>query len=169
MILPSASDIVQVIEATIVRSVEPYITDTRGLSATATIKHLLRNVVVRLEKEGAILLEDMDRQRALIGQIADYLIRAGDEGNGRAVRDALTAIPDRPVGYPTLDALSDIGVALRNQFHHALKALQALRETHADDGTYIELRAAVRAHIEWQVAEETTLIAPAFFGQGPRR
>ncbi|SCW38926.1 hypothetical protein SAMN02927924_00371 [Sphingobium faniae] len=168
MILPTIYDMLICMEQTIVNTVEPDLKSHKGLSATATIKHMLRQSALRLEHEGAFLVEDIARQRVLIRRIADYLSGAGDP-IGATVAEALDAIPGAPEGYPTLSALSEIGVALRNQFHDGLKALQALRDSRADDADYAALRADIRTYAEWQIGEETKLIGPASFGQGPRR
>lgn len=169
MILPTVHDMVLCMEQTIINTVEPDLKSSKGLSATATIKHMLRQVALRLELEGAILLEDIARQRVIVGRIADYLVDGGNRETGERVKAALEDIPDAPDGYPTLQALAEIAVSLRNRFHDGLKALQALRDTCGDDPAYVALRTDIRSHMEWQVAEETKLIGPASFGQGPRR
>jgi hypothetical protein len=40
---------------------------------------------------------------------------------------------------------------------------------HGDEPAYQAIRAAIREYMVWQVEQEEKLIAPAFFGQGPRR
>lgn len=168
MITVSATDLLRVIDATLVSKVEPSLGDVNGRSALATVRHLLNFVRVRIEREGAMLIEDDAALRALLSQVADYHRAAGDAAAAHEITAALEAAPTADASA-SLDDLTAEARALREALHGALARLQGLRGERGDDPAYREIRAAIRAHIVRQIEAEGELVAPAFFGRGPRR
>lgn len=170
MITVSATDLLRVIDATLVDKVAPSLGDVNGRSALATVRHLLHFVRVRIEQEGQMLADDGAALRTLLAEIADYHSAAGDAAEAAAVQTALAATPERrPDRYATLDDVSDEARGLREALHQALAQLQAFRAARRDDPAYRAIRAAIRSVIVREIEREGEIVAPAFFGRGPRR
>ena len=168
MITVSATDLLHVIDATLVSKVEPSLSDVGGRSALATVRHLLNFVRVRIEQEGRLLVADNAALCALLGQIADYHRATGDAEAAADVSAALDAVPTCDAAA-SLDDLTSRARTLREALHIALARLQALRTARNDDAAYRSIRAAIRTQIVRQIEAEGELVAPAFFGRGPRR
>lgn len=168
MIHPSATDILKTVDAAIEAKVIPSLKDLDGRSAVATIRHLLRLVRVRIEEEGQILTDDVAALRKLLPIVAAYL-NSVDEAEAERVEAALEAATPKAGGYPSLDRLAAEAGQLREAVYQALKRLQAMRDSHGNESGYRATRAAIRDYIVWQNEQERKLIAPAFYGQGPRR
>lgn len=170
MITVTATDLLRVVDATLASKVEPSLSDLTGRSALATVRHLLNFVRVRIEQEGAALAGDSAVLRMLLADIAAYHRRAGDGDAAAAVDAALAAAPIAdPEETPSLDTLTAETRALREALHQALARLQRLREGRRDDPDYVAIRAAIRACIVSEIEAEGAIVAPAFFGRGPRR
>jgi hypothetical protein len=156
------------VDATIEAKVIPSLKDLDGRSAIATVRHLLRLVRVRIEEEGQVLADDLAALRRLLPTIAAYR-HPIDPSEAERIEAALkTAAPDAG-RYPSLDRLAEEAGQLREAVYQALKHLQGMRDSHGNDADYRETRAAIRDYIVWQNEQERKLIAPAFYGQGPRR
>lgn len=171
MIYPTATELLRTIDVTLAEKVEPSLSDLTGRSALATVRHLLNFVRVRIEGEGQILSADITAMRELLTRIADYHESVGDAADAASLRDGLTAIvPGGQNGaYRPLNDLALEAGALSDLLHEALARLQVLRPDRRDDPAYLNIRAAIRNHLKVQIEEEGTLVAPAFFGRGPRR
>jgi hypothetical protein len=171
VIYPTAVDILRTIEATIVDKIEPSLSDLSGRSASATVRHLLRHVIARLEHEGELLTEDIDALRGVLVEARDYFVSPGREhGAAQAARIAAALLlPQRSSKYATLQMLASEAGALRRCLYEALKQLQAVREQRQGDLQYLALRGAIRAYLVSQIEHEERIVAPAFFGRGPRR
>lgn len=170
MIRPTATDLLRNIDATLVQNVEPSLGDLGGRSALATVRHLLNFVRLRIEREGQILTDDIAGLRSLLPRLMDYFERHHDERGAREIRDALgKGRPWDPARYPSLDDLADEAGGLREALHAGLARLQAMREARRDDPEYASLRAAIRTYMARQIEAEGEIVAPAFFGRGPRR
>ncbi|WP_157219346.1 hypothetical protein [Flavisphingomonas formosensis] len=168
MITVSATDLLRVIDATLVSKVEPSLGDVNGRSALATVRHLLNFVRVRIEREGAMLIADDAALRRLLGQMAEYHRSAGDSEAAAVVTAALETAPTCDA-TASLDDLTLEARALREALHLALARLQGLRAERGDDPAYQAIRAQIRAHIVREIEAEGELVGPAFFGRGPRR
>lgn len=170
MITVSATDLLRVVDATLVEKVEPSLSDMNGRAAFATVRHLLNFVLVRIEKEGQALTDEIASTRPLLADIAAYHDGAGDAADAQAVRDALAEVPSAdPARYQSLDDLAKETGALREALHRALANLQAKREARGGDEAYRAIRAAIRAQIVRQIETEGEIVGPSFFGRGPRR
>jgi len=171
MIYPRPSDILKTIDATIEAKVDPSLKDLTGRSAMATIRHLLRLVKVQIELEGQILTDDIAALRALLPRVRDYLasLEGGSGSEPEKIDNALTPAASDPTRYRTPDSLAEETAVLRECLYHTLRYLQGLRDARGEDEDYKAIRAAIRDYMVWQIAEEDKLIAPAFYGQGPRR
>jgi hypothetical protein len=167
MIHPSATDILKTIDATIEAKVIPSLKDLDGKSAIATVRHLLRLVRVRIEEEGQILADDIAMLRRLLPQVRDYLVSVGSTEAARI--DAVLAEGSADGRYPSLDRIAGEAGALREAVYQALKHLQTMRAARKDEPEYRAVRTAIRDYVVWQNEQERKLIAPAFYGQGPRR
>jgi hypothetical protein len=166
MIHPSATDILKTIDATIAAKIEPSLSDLDGRSATATVRHLLRLVRVRIEEEGQILTDDIAALRKLLPRVRDYL--QPHEQAGR-IEAALAEAGGDASRYPSLDRLAGEAGVLREAVYQALKALQTMRGERENDAHYRAMRSAIGDYIVWQYEQERKLFAAAFYGQGPRR
>lgn len=170
MITVSATDLLRVVDATLLEKVEPSLSDMNGRAALATVRHLLNFVRVRIEKEGQALSDEIAATRPLLDDIAAYHDAAGDIADAEAVRAvvAKAPLPD-PARYRSLDELDREAATLREALHSALACLQAKRDERGDHEGYRAIRAAIRAQIVSQIEAEGEIVAPAFFGRGPRR
>jgi len=168
MITVSATDLLKIVDATLATKVEPSLSDLNGRSALATVRHLLNFVRVRIEREGQVLLDDNKGLREVLEQIAEYHHAGGDTGDWTAITTALAAAPISGAGA-SLDEISVEAKALREALHKGLARLQKMRGQRGNEPAYRTIRAAIRAHIVKQIEAEGELVAPAFFGRGPRR
>jgi hypothetical protein len=168
MITVTATDLLKTIDATLVQYVAPSLGDIGGRSALATVRHLLNFVQVRIEREGQVLLDDIAALKLTLAEVLAYHRAAGDDAS--ATEKALTAAPaPDATKYRSLNDLSAEAGALREALYQALTRLQALRATRGQDPQYKALRATIRAYIVRQIEQEGEIVAPAFFGRGPRR
>lgn len=170
MITVSATDLLRTIDATLAEKVAPSLSDLTGRSALATVRHLLNFVRIRIEQEGQVLVDEISALHLLLASIADYHDAESDTVEADALRAtlAVASLPD-VTRYRSLDDLTDEAALLREALHNALARLQALRETRGEDDAYRAIRAAIRAQVVRQIEQEGTIVAPAFFGRGPRR
>jgi hypothetical protein len=171
VIYPTAVDLLRTIEATMVDKIEPSLSDLSGRSASATIRHLLRHVIARLQNEADLLRQDIESLSVLLADIRDYFASL-EAAAGSLQAEMVGAVLDGRQGAekcPTLEMLASQADRLRRCLYEALKQLQALRETESQDPRYAGIRAAVRGYLVSQIEQEERIIAPAFFGKGPRR
>jgi hypothetical protein len=170
MIHPTATELLRTIDETLVQKVEPSLGDVGGRSALATVRHLLNFVRVRIEREGQVLMDDIAALRPLLAQISDYLWSQAEADAAGVVDRAVAANGQRPPGrYPALDDLAQEAGVLREALHGALARLQDMRSVHGNEPRYQAVRAEIRAYVVRQIEEEGEIVAPAFFGRGPRR
>ena len=168
MINPTATDILRLVDATLKDKVEPSLSDLTGRSALATVRHMLRHVLVRVDVEGQLLTDDIAALRPLLQQVSRYLASKG-VALAKEIDATLAKAHRAPGAYPTLDSLGLEAGALRECVYQALKQLQSLRDAHGTESDYVAVRAAIRSYLVRQIEEEEKTIGPAFYGQGPRR
>ena len=170
MILPTATDLLRNIDATLAEKVEPSLSDVTGRSALATVRHLLNFVRIRIESEGQQLLDDIATLRPLLEQVGRFFRAVQEDAPASAVEGALAQVPSPdPTHYRTLDELAQEANGLRRALHDALSHLQSLRQRLGADEDYRGVRESIRRYITRQIEAEAELIEPAFFGRGPRR
>jgi len=166
----SISDLLLTIDTTLAERVAPSVEEIGGRSALATVRHLLNYVRVRVEQDGQALVDDIAALRNLLGELSDYHNQAGDAAAATAIDDALGSLPPPdPSRYRSLNELAADAAILREALYGTLATLQGLRDTRGGDPAYREARAAIRTYIVRQIEQEGDIIAPAFFGRGPRR
>lgn len=170
MITVSATDLLRLVDATLAQKIDPALDDTGARSALTTVRHLLRFVRVRIEQEGQTLTREIAATGTLLEAVAAYHDGAGDGPAAEPIRATLAAVsPHDPTCYLSLDDLTAVTARLREALHHALAHLQTLRPARGDDPHYRAIRAAIRQQVIGQIEAEGNLVAPAFFGRGPRR
>jgi hypothetical protein len=171
VIEPTAVDILRTIEATIVDKIEPSLSDLSGRSASATVRHLLRHVIARLEHEGDLLTAEIDALRVVLAKVRDYFVSLGAAEGAAWAAPIESVLAKSPVTArnATLHLVGAEAGALRRCLYEALARLQAIRESRAQDPEYVAVRSAIRTYLITQIEHEEQLIAPAFFGRGPRR
>ncbi|MFT4052936.1 MAG: hypothetical protein QM681_00400 [Novosphingobium sp.] len=160
MLNPDAAQILRAIEETLVDVVEPTVTATSARSALATIGHLLRHAVLRIEAGDGVLMADIAASGALLARLAAYYRDAGDAAQAEAI-DAVLATGNAP--------LTGRAAMLRGAVQEALIDLQAKRPARGDDAAYRAARADIREYLRGQLEQEAALIHPAFADKGPRR
>jgi hypothetical protein len=151
--------------------VEPALAgDLTGRSALATVRHLLRLIRIRIEQEGGLLSDDIDRLARLLTEAGEYFATLPDGGGAvaRQVADA-QAHAERPPGYESLDQIGARAKVLREALYQALTQLQQIRAERKDDPAYVALRDAIRAYLVAENADERKMMEPAFYMKGPRR
>lgn len=169
MIYPSAAQILRTIETTLVDVVEPAAGNVAARSALATIGHLLRHVVLRLDDEGQMLTDDIAALQALLAQLRDYLEGAGDGPQAANIAQALERAAPVTDRYPSLTLMAERASTLRQSLQDALAYLQSQRPERGADETYLTVRALIRDYLAFQIRAEAALIHPAFENKGPRR
>jgi Mg2+ and Co2+ transporter CorA len=127
-------------------------------------------VLVRSEEEGQVLLDEIGELRRLLPGMRDYLtsIDAGAEQRQR-IDAAIDEAKGDDSRYRRLEMLAERLAGLREALYQALKILQTLRRERQEQPEYRAVRAAIRDYVVWQNEQERKLIAPAFYGRGPRR
>lgn len=174
MIYPRATDLLDNIEATMVSHIEPSLSTLAGKSAAATIRHLLRHVRTRIEVEGKVLTADIGVLKELLANVRAYFSEHGLEGDDAAI-SAIDAAFDAEAAavssgeYLGLNELAELAGGLREAVYRALQALVTAEQERVDDAAYLAVRQSIREYLVEQVEGEEKLIAPAFFGGGPRR
>lgn len=167
MLNPTPAQILRNIEATLVDVVEPSVTGTTARSALATIGHLLRHVVLRIEQDGALLTADIAASTALLRTVSAYCQQAGDDLQVRQITTVLAAEDDPVSTDPGMLAVR--ADRLRQAVQDVLIHLQGVRAQRRDDPSYLAARDAIRAYLRDQLEAEAKLIHPAFADKGPRR
>lgn len=172
MIVPSATQLLRLIETTLDDVVLPGVAGTREQSALATVSHLLRHVAVRIDREGQILTDDIATLKPLLAELASYLADSGDAAGSalaETIRTTLAAPSRSPDIYPSLELVGQDAIVLRTLLQDVLDHLQAVRARDGGRTDYQAARASIRDYLAEQVRAEGTLIHPAFEGKGPRR
>jgi hypothetical protein len=179
MIRPSATALLETVEAMLASLGSADTRTSSEKSALATARALIRHAALRIESEGQILAEDIRALRELLPSIAAYLqllgsreplIRGAHEARTLASRIVRTLAVPRPAGsYPTLSSLAEEAGELRGSVYESLDLLQGLREALHDEPAYVETRNRIRTYCARQIEAESALIEPAFAGSGPRR
>lgn len=165
MINPRPTDVLQTIIANIESKVEPKLTDVDVLSAVTTAKHMVRYVIHQLAQERGTFLAELPRLADLLERAAGFL-EGRDAEAARAIEAALGAAAG---DLGDIEALAARTQALREALYQALDLLIRQRENWQDEPAYTALRDAIRHHMAWQNEQDARIVAPAFFGQGPRR
>jgi hypothetical protein len=171
VIHPTTIDLLRAVEGNIESKVEPGVTDLAAQSALATIKHVVRHVRIRIEREGQVLFDDIAASRSLLPQLREDLAQ-GDAAAAALAAAIGEGIPRefRPQGrYPDLVSVAEEARFLREMVHQALQILIGQSDHRADDPKYNKLRADVRDYITLQVERQSPLVELAFTGFGPRR
>ncbi|WP_156681242.1 hypothetical protein [Sphingomonas profundi] len=170
MTIVTVTDLLRTIDATLAEKVAPSVGDVGGRSALATVRHLLNFVRVRVEREGQTLVDDIAALQRLLIDLRGYLAGVGDSAMADGIADTLGMLPPPDSArYRALDELAADAAVLRETLHVALAFLQRVRDTRRDDPAYRAARAAIRAYTVRQIEQEGEIVAPAFFGRGPRR
>lgn len=166
MINPRPQDVLVNLIATLDEKVLPRITETDLLSALTTTKHMLRYVLNQLAHERASFTAELPQLIALLTRARAFLADAPEVlGQVEAALDG----PADPRELGEMEALAARIGALREGLHAALGHLIATRGTYRADPAYTPLRDAIRDYLAWQNQQEARIIAPTFYGQGPRR
>ena len=169
MLNPTPTQILRNIETTLVEVVAPAITATAARSALATIGHLLRHVILYIERGGQILSDDMADAYALLDRLSAYYAKDGDDIQLCRIADAVERAGPQPAVYLSFDAMAKGATILRQAVQDALIHLQEQRDGRVGDPSYDAIRQDVRDYLARQLAAEAALIHPAFADKGPRR
>ena len=107
MLLPTSSDLLRCVERTLQTVIVPTLTGTAERSA-ATIEHLLRHVVLRIEHEGRIFSAEIDLLRPLLERARNVFDQdfAG-VAEAAAARTAVAAALS-PAARPEATATSEV-------------------------------------------------------------
>lgn len=165
MIHPSAAEVLATVLSTFSREIVPGLTTVEERSSAATIEHLLRHVLLRLEHEGDILMRDIGRLRRLLTDIAGWLEDVSPV-DAAALHDVLTHEPTQLCSLGTQGAEA---MRLRGALVSAQDALERLRSESAHEEGFLAIKSAIGGYITEQLVDEAMLIEPAFSGEGPRR
>lgn len=166
MINPRPKDVLENLLATLDEKILPRITETDVLSALTSTKHLIRYALNQLTHEPDSFAAELPRLTALLGQAKEFLTAANDAPEILAQVNAAVAGDASPQNHEALAARIQ---TLREGLHAALGHLIAHRETYIGNPAYTPLRDAIRDYLAWQNAEEAKIIAPTYYGRGPRR
>ena len=165
MIHPSASEVLATVLSTFSREIVPELSTVEARSSAATIEHLLRHVLLRIDREGDVLMRDIARLRVLLTDIADWLtVHSPEDAAG-----VLAVLAEFPGDLTALASQGEEAMRLRGALVSVRQALERLEPGHGGAPPFQALRAAIGTYIGAQLADEATLIEPAFSGRGPRR
>lgn len=172
MIYPTSSDLLRCIDQTLLTISAENTPHTAVKSALATSRHLIRHVELRLHLERAILLDDIEKTRELLGKIVAYL-----ESHARQRPDlthSIRAVLGETAGFPSsaageFDAIHARAKTLRELVYSALAQLQGVPVAEKATKPYGDIRQSIRDYMRYQIEQEDRLIHPAFCGKGPRR
>lgn len=171
MLLPTSVDLLRCIEHTLATVIAPRLTGTEERSAAATIGHLLRHVVLRIQHEGTILLEDLEALHRLLTQVKGFLeLNCANYEHAVSLRTEIATHLGRAAqssGYRDVPSLAAEVHAMRELVSNVLTFLQGRVDEPA--GPTAEIYDALKRYAAWQVEQEARLIDPAFEGFGPRR
>jgi hypothetical protein len=165
MIHPTCGEVLATVAASFSREIVPELSSVEARSSAATIEHLLRHVMLRIEEEGEVLMRDIGRLRELLAQVADWL----EQGGAASATTVRAALASEPSDLWTLSRQGEEAMRLRGSLVAVQADLDALAAGCAQDGGYQAVRRAIGAYIGAQLMDEARLIAPAFSGMGPRR
>ncbi|PVX75695.1 hypothetical protein [Paraburkholderia unamae] len=175
MIYPTATEILHCVDHALLDASDPELGRMSVKSALATCRHMVRHVEVRLRLETAILLDDIDKTRSLLTQLAAQIDTLGEAQASLAQRIRSTLDNESAELESAGDDLALVrarALNLREQVYQTLASLQALQMLDAgikDTAHYRQARGLIREYIAYELQQEARLIAPAFKGQGPRR
>jgi len=170
MIYPSAIDCLKTIESTLENKIKPLLSGTFERSTLATVGHLLRHVVCRIEHEGDVLFDDIQALKRLLPEIRRYAAQPGGSNAVIAEIDDVLARHFRPPGaYPSLTSLAEEAGALREALASAQTWLIATAGERKNRADCQHIREQIRTYIAQQLTGEALLVEPAFVGHGPRR
>ncbi|WP_159979074.1 MULTISPECIES: hypothetical protein [unclassified Novosphingobium] len=165
MIHPTCREVLATVAASFSREIVPELSSIEARSSAATIEHLLRHVMLRIEEEGEVLMRDIARLRTLLAHIADWM-----EQTGAVSPESLsTALANEPADLWTLQRQGDEALRLRASLVAVQAQLDGLAGDWAGNEGYQALRREIGGYIGAQLMDEARLIAPAFSGRGPRR
>ena len=171
MLLPTSVDILRCIERTLETVIVPTLTGVGERSAAATIGHLLRHVALRVEKEGQILVDEIDVLRPLLSQTESYLGTLSPLDAAAAQLRASTATllgkTFAAPGYRTVASLAAEAAALRQGVCDALAFIQ--KPAPQPTGAAADVHQAILRYIAWEIDHLCLVFDPAFEGFGPRR
>lgn len=141
--------------------IKPDLTSTTTRSAAATIGHMLRVVIRRIDDEGQMHYDERSRLNDLLPRVAEHL-----QAHGRPVSPAIAARPALdPAIYPAPAIMAAEVGALRQGVCDALEQFQGGQRDSHGDALYTELT----DYIAWQLARESEIFEAACMGLGPRR
>lgn len=168
MIVPTLSDIVYSIAASIDEVITPKLEGLRERSTITTIRHMLRYVEHSIDNEGQVLFDELNKLKPLLDDIAKRFESVKElKSVAAAIRQSL-AVERDPAVYPSIKILGEEISRLRQHVSDALVAIRALPP--AARGAQIEAaHQQLRDYIKWQLQQEARIIEPAFIGYGARR
>ena len=172
MIYPTASELLQLIDKTLLAASNENMPRMDVKSALATTRHLVRHVELRVKLEKSILLDDIDKTTGLLGKVVLYLDAGGSESStlARRIRAVIEAAPQLQIKTPDeMDNIIQRALALREQVYLSLAHLQRLPADTRGATAYADIRQLIRDYMSHQIKQEARLIDPAFVGKGPRR
>ena len=172
MIYPTASELLQQIDQTLLAASDETMPRMAVKSALATTRHLVRHVELRLKLEKSILLDDIDKTSELLEKIAAYFNSQDGEcaAMAHSMRAVIEEAPQLLSRAPDeLDRIVHRAKALREQVYVSLAHLQNMPAAAQAAKAYGDVRQHIRDYMRYQIEQEARLIDPAFVGKGPRR
>lgn len=171
MLLPTSVDVLHCIERTLQTVIAPGLTGAAERSAAATVGHMLRHVILRIEREGAMYTAEIAMVRPLLDQARDmFRDDFPDAAETQRVLSTVAAALSQPATtaeYRDVASLAAEVTSLRAGVCDALALIQG-QDTHLSAPAN-DLYEALKRYVAWELDNEAQLIDPAFEGFGPRR
>lgn len=164
---PRADEVLQSVLETYELYIQPEVREPFAQSLALTLPNLMRNVLVRMEREGPALFEEADDLRDVLAAVAEYAGETGLAGCAAALHEALGREWRQSGVYLSLPALTDEVLSLRTALDAAIASLQAVALERGGDARYAAVRTHIRAALERMLEREASWTYPAF--TGPRR
>jgi hypothetical protein len=164
MLLPTVEETLRCIRDSLQEAIAPALTTQTLRSSMASTIHLLHYIERRVEDEGQMRYDEIEKLR---GVVAEILAFADNHREGAklaaAIRQTLGAKRD-PGVYPSLKLLAEDVGQMRQHVCDALLLVQSASGADSD-----KLRETLHGYAVWQLVQEEKLMTAAFRGRGPRR
>lgn len=150
----------------------PHVGDKWGAYVAKVMTRMLRHLELRWKLEGPLLLEDIADLRAVLGTLRQSFSAAPFEEDEDARRlvgridAALAETRDLPVGYVSVEALTQIDEVLREALVAVIETCDLLAGRVLEQAL-APARAEIRSYLRREVDRDNQLVEPTFMSFAP--
>ncbi|MCZ7526581.1 MAG: hypothetical protein M5U14_09525 [Acidimicrobiia bacterium] len=162
---PRADEVLRSAIQTLDEEVLPAVAEPYARSLALTVSNLLRHVLVRLEREGPVLAEELHDLRGSLAEVADLLREAEGAEIVGEIDTVLTRTWREPGEHPTLAGLDGEASALRAVVDRTLRALHTGGARPGGDDPRGLALGVLRAYLARHLDREMPFVVEAFTGE----